>query len=66
MDGGRLMTQATDQDKFEIFPETETFFFVKDFDAQLTFQRDVHGEVNGVTLHQGGTDSFAPKLVKSD
>ncbi|MGZ5488941.1 MAG: serine hydrolase, partial [Candidatus Aminicenantales bacterium] len=53
-EGDRLMTQATGQQKFEIFPESETRFFLKVFDAQLEFQRGPDGKATGVTLYQGG------------
>jgi hypothetical protein len=48
------MTQATGQPEFEIFPESETRFFLKVFDAQLEFQRGPDGKATGVTLYQGG------------
>ncbi len=53
-EGDRLMTQATGQPEFEIFPESETRFFLKVFDAQLEFQRGPDGKATGVTLYQGG------------
>lgn len=53
-EGDRLMTQATGQQRFEIFPESETRFFLKVIDAQLEFQRGPDGKATGVTLYQGG------------
>ncbi|HWM95162.1 MAG TPA: serine hydrolase [Thermoanaerobaculia bacterium] len=53
-EGDHLMTQATGQPKFEIFPESETRFFLKVVDAQLEFQRGPDGKATGVTLYQGG------------
>ncbi|HEX3128257.1 MAG TPA: serine hydrolase, partial [Thermoanaerobaculia bacterium] len=38
-EGDHLMTQATRQSKIEIFPESETRFFLKVVDAQIEFQR---------------------------
>jgi hypothetical protein len=35
-------------------PETETDFFLKELDAQITFVRDAQGVVTGLVLHQGG------------
>jgi D-alanyl-D-alanine-carboxypeptidase/D-alanyl-D-alanine-endopeptidase len=55
-EGDRLMTQATGQARFEIFPLSETDFFVKDFDAQITFVMGPDGQVDHVVLHQGGRD----------
>src|SRR5499426_1324445 len=50
----RLMTQATGQPKFELFPESETNFFLKVVDAQVTFVKDEKGVVTHLILHQGG------------
>ena len=59
---GRLFVQATGQPKFEIYPESETEFFLKVTDAQITFVVDEDGAVTGLILHQGGRDLPAPKL----
>ena len=58
----RLMTQATGQSKFEIFAESETRFFYKVVDAQITFQKDGNGNVVSLILHQGGRDQTAKKI----
>lgn len=55
-EGGRLMTQATGQPKVEIFPSSETEFFLKVVDAQITFVRGPGGAVDQLVLHQGGRD----------
>jgi len=60
-EGDRLMTQATGQPKLEVFPESETKFFLKAVDAQLTFVKDESGTVTHVILHQGGKDQKAQK-----
>ena len=62
LEDGRLMTQATNQPKFPIFPESETKFFLKVVDAQLTFGKDAEGTVTDVTLHQNGRDQRAKKI----
>jgi len=62
LEDGRLMTQATNQPKFQVYPESETKFFLKVVDAQLTFGRDAAGTVTDVTLHQNGRDQKAKKL----
>jgi CubicO group peptidase (beta-lactamase class C family) len=51
LEEGHLFTQASGQPKFEIFPESETKFFVKEVDAQIEFQKD-----GSLVLHQGGHD----------
>jgi uncharacterized protein YneR len=48
----RLMAQLTGQQKFELFPESETKFFYQVVDAQITFKKDAQGKVTGLVLHQ--------------
>jgi CubicO group peptidase (beta-lactamase class C family) len=55
-EGDQIFAQATGQPKFEIFPESETRFFLKVVDAQVEFVRDADGKVTGLVLHQGGRD----------
>lgn len=61
-EGDRLMSQATSQPKFELFPETEGDYFVKDFDAQLTFVTEGAGKATGLVLHQNGQDIQAKRI----
>jgi len=56
LEDGRLMSQATNQPKVEVFAEAADKFFLKVVDAQLTFSRDEAGKVKGLTLHQNGRD----------
>jgi CubicO group peptidase (beta-lactamase class C family) len=56
LEGDRIFTQATGQGKVEIYPESETKFFLKVVDAQLDFVKDESGKFNKVILHQGGRD----------
>lgn len=58
---GKLMTQATGQDEFELFPEGKDRFFLKVVDAQVEFTRDASGKVTGMILHQGGRSTPAPR-----
>ncbi|MDT7779005.1 MAG: hypothetical protein QOC99_1517 [Acidobacteriota bacterium] len=60
--GEGLFAQATGQQEFEIFPESEKLFFLKVIDAQLEFQTGADGKVTGLILHQGGHDSPAKKV----
>jgi len=57
-----LFTQTTGQPKFEIFPESETKFFLKVVDAQITFIKNEKGKVTGLILHQRGRDIPAKKI----
>jgi CubicO group peptidase (beta-lactamase class C family) len=58
---GKLMTQATGQSKVEVFPESEMKFFLKAFEAQITFVKDETGRVTALILHQGGRDQTAKR-----
>ena len=53
-EGDHLFTQATGQGKVEVFPENDHEFFLKEIDAQITFQTDSAGKATGLVLHQGG------------
>jgi CubicO group peptidase (beta-lactamase class C family) len=52
--GEQLFVQATGQSKTEVFPESETNFFSKIVDAQMTFYKDSSGKVTHLVLHQNG------------
>lgn len=53
-DGDRIFVQPTGQEKVEIFPESETAFFLKVTDAQIVFTSDAGGRAAGLVFHQGG------------
>lgn len=57
----RFYLQAAAQPRVEIFPESNTKFFLKAIDAQLTFVKDASGKVTQLILHQGG-DHEAKKI----
>jgi len=61
VEDGSLFAQATNQQKIQIYPESETEFFYKVVDAQITFEQDDSGNVTGLILHQNGADMPAPK-----
>ncbi len=63
LDNGALYTQATNQPVFPIFAESDTDFFVKEFDAQLSFIRDHSGKVTELVFHQNGKDVQAKRLA---
>ena len=60
-DGG-LQVQATNQPRVSIFAESESKFFFKVVDAQISFVRDSGGKVTSLLLHQGGMDQTATKV----
>jgi len=55
-EASRLFVQATGQPRFEVFAESESEFFLKVVDAQITFLKD------GLILHQNGMDQKAKKV----
>jgi CubicO group peptidase (beta-lactamase class C family) len=71
-EGDKLMSQAmprplppsaAGQPKSEMFPESETTFFLKDADAQLTFIKDDRGQVIQVNI-QRATRMFQARRIK--
>jgi D-alanyl-D-alanine carboxypeptidase len=54
--GDQLFAQATGQPRFEIFPASESRFFLKVVDAEIEFLRGADGKVTGLVLHQTGRD----------
>ena len=55
-EGSSLFAQATAQPKFQIFPESESDFFFKVVDAQISFMKNPAGKVDQLVLHQGGAN----------
>ncbi len=47
---------------FQVFAEDETRFFLKAFDAQITFVVEENGQVNSMIWHQAGGDHPAPLI----
>jgi len=62
VEGERIMTQATGQQKVEIFPSSPAEFFLKVVNAQITFVKDASGAVTHLVLHQGGRDIPGKKM----
>jgi CubicO group peptidase (beta-lactamase class C family) len=61
-EGDRLFSQATGQPRVELFAESETGFFLKVVDAELSFQLEGPGPAKGLVLHQGGHDHLGKRL----
>jgi len=61
-DGDRLFAQLTGQPKREIFPSSETNFFWKVVEAEVTFVKDANGKVTKAIHRQGGQTLHAPRL----
>jgi hypothetical protein len=61
-DGGRLFIQATRQAEAEVYAESETEFFYRVVDAQVSFARPEGGVAPWLTLHQNGKDMTGRRL----
>jgi DNA-binding transcriptional MerR regulator len=59
---GKLFTRVIGQAELEIFPESETAFFMKALPVQVTFNRDPSGKVNSLVHHQGGAEVKATRV----
>lgn len=55
----RLFAQLTGQQRFEISPESESRFFFRVVDAQITFGDPVDGAAPALMLHQNGQNMTA-------
>jgi CubicO group peptidase (beta-lactamase class C family) len=59
---GKLLSLVAGQPDVELFPESETKFFLKVVEAQVEFVRDASGKVTGLRLTQGGRTMPARKV----
>jgi serine-type D-Ala-D-Ala carboxypeptidase/endopeptidase len=60
-EGNALFLQTIGQSKLTLYAESETEFFLKAVDAQITFVRGDHG-VSGLILHQNGRNAPCRKV----
>jgi dienelactone hydrolase len=61
-DGDHYFVSLTGQQPFEVFPESDSKFFLKVVPAQISFDTDAQGQVTQLVLHQGGMESAAKKI----
>jgi dienelactone hydrolase len=61
-DGDHYFVQLTGQQPFEVFPESDSKFFLKVVPAQISFDTDAHGQVTQLVLHQNGMESAARRV----
>jgi hypothetical protein len=60
--GNDLFAQATGQTELPIFPRSDTEYFYKAVEAQLTFVKDSTGKIASLILHQGGRNMPGQKI----
>ena len=61
LEDDQLMSQATHQPKIPLYAESPTKFFPKVVDAEIEFSKDAQGNVNSLTLYQGGREMKGTK-----
>lgn len=62
LEEGRLFIEPTGQGRYRLFPESESEFFLRVANVQITFTTDPMGAVDGLILHQGGRDRTAERI----
>jgi hypothetical protein len=60
--GTRLFAQLTGQPKAEIFAQSETEFFYRVVEAQISFEVDSQGRTTGLVLHQNGRNMALQRI----
>ncbi|WP_080058104.1 serine hydrolase [Spirosoma aerolatum] len=63
-EGSQLYGQATGQQRFELFPESKTKFYLKVVEAKVSFVRNEKGEIDQLILHQNGRDMPGKRVPK--
>ncbi len=58
----RLLVQPTGQSPAEVFPESESKFFLRIVDVQVTFQKGPGGKVTGLVMNQGGSELSGKRI----
>lgn len=61
-ENGKLMAQATGQEKFELFAVSETDFYLKINSATVSFVRGADGKVTEMILNQNGRKGTGKKI----
>lgn len=60
--GTKLYIRLTGQQRFRMFPTSDSTYRLNAVDAQLEFHRDASGRATEVVLHQGGRDMPAKRI----
>ena len=61
-EGNKLMGQAAGQSKSELIPQSETTFFVKEANSEVTFERDEKGNVVRFAMKSATQNQSAKRL----
>lgn len=60
--GNHLKAKATGQEEYDFFPKAKNVFYANEVGLQITFNVNIDGHVESLTLLAGGQESNAPKL----
>lgn len=66
LDGGQLIQQVTGLGPAVMFPKSNTEFFLKVADAQMTFETDSTGKATALVLHQNWRDTRANRISDTE
>jgi len=61
-EGSQLKTQATGQSMVDIYPKSDTVFYLKVVTAQIEFNLAADGTVESLTLFQGGQEMVGKRM----
>jgi len=62
-DGNRLSAKATGLPRVELWPETESTFFIKEDESRISFERDDKGQFNRLTLQEKSSAHIAQRII---
>ena len=65
-EGDRLLVEFAGQPRLEVFPESETQFFVKNRDLQFRFVKDPRGNATQLILERSGGEEKAERVAKDE
>ena len=65
-EGRRLWSQVSGKEKIELYPERSDYFFSRDIDMQVSFERDGRGKVTGLAIHRFGLERPLPLLSQTE
>jgi hypothetical protein len=60
-EGQTLWAQPAGQERVQLWPTSETEFYLMEADVQITFQRDASGTTTGLVIRQAGQEVRATK-----
>jgi hypothetical protein len=63
-EGTSLWAQPTGQTRLQLWPTSETEFYLKEVPVTISFERDGSGNVTGLVIDQGGQQIKATRVKK--